>query len=54
MKPYQVPKESIDLAAFEEPDGAFSGYTHAAYLTWNFEEIVELIKGKVFKGSCTE
>ncbi|GAB2495718.1 Uma2 family endonuclease [Algoriphagus taiwanensis] len=50
MKPYRVPeKENIDLAAFKEPDAAFSGYTYADYLTWNFEEIVELIKGKVFK-----
>ena len=50
MKPYRVPeKENIDLDAFREPDSTFSGYTYADYLTWNFEEIVELIKGKVFK-----
>ena len=24
-------------------------YTYADYLTWNFEDMVELIKGKVFK-----
>jgi hypothetical protein len=33
----------------EEPDATFSGYTYADYLKWDFEEIVELIKGKVFK-----
>ena len=37
------------MDAFREPDSTFSGYTYVDYLTWNFEEIVELIKGKVFK-----
>ncbi len=50
MKPYRIPeKENIDLDAFREPDATFSGYTYADYLNWDFEEIVELIKGKVFK-----
>ncbi len=50
MKSYRVPeKENIDLETFREPDSTFSGYTYADYLKWNFEEIVELIKGKVFK-----
>ncbi len=52
MKPkeYRIPeKENIDLDAFHEPDGSFSGYSYADYLKWDFEEIVELIKGKVFK-----
>jgi len=49
-KTYRIPqKEKIDLDAFREPDASFSGYTYADYLTWDFEEIVELIKGKVFK-----
>ena len=26
-------------------------YTYADYLTWTFEETVELIKGKIFKMS---
>ncbi len=39
-------KEKIDLDAFNEPDGA--AYTYADYLKWDFEEIVELIKGKIF------
>jgi len=50
MKLYRVPeKENIDLGAFREPDATFSGYTYADYLKWDFEEIVELIKGRVFK-----
>ena len=26
-------------------------YTYADYLTWQFEELVELIKGKIYKMS---
>ena len=49
MKEYRSPqKENIDLASFKEPDASFSGYTYADYLKWDFEEIVELIKGKIF------
>lgn len=49
MKEYRIPqKEKIDLDAFHEPDESFSGYTYADYLKWDFEEIVELIKGKIF------
>ena len=47
MKEYRIPqKENIDLDAFNEPEGAV--YTYADYLKWDFEEIVELIKGKIF------
>lgn len=47
MKEYRIPqKENIDLDAFNEPDGAL--YTYEDYLKWDFEEIVELIKGKIF------
>jgi len=50
MKEYRIPqKEKIDLDAFQEPDESFAGYSYADYLRWDFEEIVELIKGKVFK-----
>ncbi len=50
MKEYRIPqKEKIDLSTFEEPSDSFAGYTYADYLKWDFEEIVELIKGKVFK-----
>ncbi|EOZ99643.1 hypothetical protein A33Q_0324 [Indibacter alkaliphilus LW1] len=33
----------------EEPTSAYGSYTYADYLTWQMEEMVELIKGKVFK-----
>jgi Uma2 family endonuclease len=50
MKEYRIPqKEKIDLNAFHEPSDSFAGYSYADYLKWDFEEIVELIKGKVFK-----
>ncbi len=33
----------------KEPDLSYNNYTYADYLTWDMEEMVELIKGKVFK-----
>ena len=33
----------------KEPDMSYSNYTYADYLTFKMEEMVELIKGKVFK-----
>ncbi|WP_087939020.1 Uma2 family endonuclease [Algoriphagus faecimaris] len=46
---YRIPqKEKIDQTTFRESDASFSGYTYADYLKWDFEEIVELIKGKIF------
>lgn len=48
MKEYRIPqKENIDLDAFNEPSGQVL-YTYADYLKWDFEEIVELIRGKIF------
>jgi Uma2 family endonuclease len=32
-----------------EPDMSYGNYSYADYLTWEMEEMVELIKGKVFK-----
>ncbi len=32
-----------------EPNMSYGNYTYADYLTWDIEEMVELIKGKVFK-----
>jgi len=32
-----------------EPDTTFYGYSYADYLTWNIPEIVEIIKGRVYK-----
>jgi len=33
----------------EEPDLDYQGYSYADYLTWQMDEVVELIKGKIFK-----
>jgi hypothetical protein len=33
----------------EEPISEYGSYTYADYLRWNMEEMVELIKGNVFK-----
>ncbi|WP_163378949.1 Uma2 family endonuclease [Cyclobacterium sp. SYSU L10401] len=33
----------------EEPDLAYGNYSYADYLTWQMDEAVELIKGKIFK-----
>lgn len=32
-----------------EPETEYGMYSYADYLTWQFEEVVELIKGKIFK-----
>ncbi|MEX2564980.1 MAG: Uma2 family endonuclease, partial [Cyclobacteriaceae bacterium] len=32
-----------------EPNLEYGNYTYADYLTWQMEEVVELIKGRVFK-----
>lgn len=36
----------------EEPYTEYGIYSYADYLTWEFEEMVELIKGKVFKSAA--
>lgn len=47
MKEYRIPqKEKINLDSFNESGEV--EYTYADYLKWDFEEIVELIKGKIF------
>lgn len=47
MKEYRIPqKENIDLDALNESRDV--SYTYADYLKWDYEEIVELIKGKIF------
>jgi Uma2 family endonuclease len=40
-------KEDKDLV--KEPDIEYGRYTYADYLTWEMDEMVELIKGKVYK-----
>lgn len=32
-----------------EPQAEYGMYSYADYLTWQYEEVVELIKGKIFK-----
>lgn len=41
--------ENEDKHLVKEPDIEYGRYTYADYLTWETEEMVELIKGKVFK-----
>jgi len=49
MNEYRIPeKEKFSLSTLNEPDGRSLNYTYADYLKWDFEEIVELIKGKIF------
>ena len=43
-------EEDRKFQLVEEPDPSLS-YTYADYLQWNFEEQVELIRGKIFKMS---
>ncbi len=33
----------------KEPDFAYGSYTYADYLTWEIDEMVELIRGKIFR-----
>ncbi|HSI78322.1 MAG TPA: Uma2 family endonuclease [Lunatimonas sp.] len=37
-----------------EPVTEYGNYSYADYLTWQMEEVVELIKGKIFKKSAVE
>ena len=37
---------------FREPDLSYTSYSYADYLSWNIPEMVEVIKGKVFKMSA--
>ncbi|SEJ65783.1 Endonuclease, Uma2 family (restriction endonuclease fold) [Cyclobacterium xiamenense] len=37
----------------KEPDLSYGGYTYADCLSWDLEEMVELIKGNVFKKAAT-
>lgn len=38
-----------DKHVVKEPDIEYGRYTYADYLTWEMDEMVELIKGKVYK-----
>jgi len=39
----------MNKADVKEPIGSYSGYTYADYLKFSFDEMVELIRGKIFK-----
>ncbi|MDN3690497.1 Uma2 family endonuclease [Cyclobacterium jeungdonense] len=41
--------ESKKTHTVHEPDLEYSNYSYADYLTWEMEEVVELIKGTIFK-----
>lgn len=41
--------DSEDKHTVKEPDIEFGLYTYADYLTWEMDEMVELIRGKVYK-----
>ncbi len=49
MKNYlTIQKEDLSEIKVEEPESPY-GFTYADYLTWNFKERIELIRGKIFK-----
>ena len=39
----------MDETDAKEPLGSYSGYTYADYVNFSFDEMVELIRGKIFK-----
>lgn len=42
-------EEQFNKSQVEEPELSYGPYSYADYLTWELDEMVELIKGKVFK-----
>ena len=51
MKKYlTIQKEDFGEIKTEEPESPY-GFTYADYLTWNFKERIELIRGQIFKMS---
>lgn len=43
-----IQHEDLSETKVEEPESTL-GFTYADYLTWNYKERIELIKGKIFK-----
>jgi hypothetical protein len=41
-------KDDFSETIAAEPESPY-GFTYADYLTWNFKERIELIRGKIFK-----
>jgi Uma2 family endonuclease len=51
MKNYlTIQNEDLSEVKVEEPESSI-GFTYADYLTWNFKERLELIRGRIFKMS---
>ncbi|GAB2806940.1 Uma2 family endonuclease [Ferruginibacter profundus] len=51
MKNYlTIVHDDLSEELVQEPESEY-GFTYADYLTWNFKERIELIKGKIFKMS---
>ena len=51
MKNYlTIQNDDFTETLVEEPESPV-GFTYADYLTWNFKERIELIRGKIFKMS---
>ncbi|MEO6729747.1 MAG: Uma2 family endonuclease [Ferruginibacter sp.] len=51
MKKYlTIQNEDLSEIKVEEPESPI-GFTYADYLTWNFKERIELIRGRIFKMS---
>lgn len=42
-------EKQSDKNVAKEPDFAYGSYTYADYLSWEIDEMVELIRGKVFR-----
>jgi Uma2 family endonuclease len=43
-----IQNDDLSELKVEEPESPY-GFTYADYLTWNFKERIELIRGKIFK-----
>lgn len=41
-------EKNLKRSVVKEPDITYGKYSYADYLSWDMEEMVELIKGKVF------
>ncbi len=52
MKTYPLPDPDAPISKVEELEPTYSGYTYAQYLQWKFEDMVEIIKGRVFPMSA--
>nr|MBI1228958.1 Uma2 family endonuclease [Cytophagales bacterium] len=50
--PEAVDSTRLPHSRVEAPFTAYGKYTYAAYLSWDFEEMVELINGKVFRAAA--